>query len=269
LTKIRHLCIFIVYYFEVARCPDEEETLKKKACIVFGATGGIGSRVCRLLAGDYDLVLSSRQVSPLTALADELGGIAVVSNAQSFSDVESVFQAAKEKGLLVKAAINCVGSILLKPGHLTTEAEFDETIAQNLKTAFAVVRASAKNMMTQGGSVVLVSSAAAEIGLANHEAIAAAKGGVSSLTRSAAATYASRGIRVNAVAPGLVDTPLSERITSNPRALEASCAMHPLGRIGTAEEVARLVTWLLREDEGWITGQVIQMDGGLASIRGR
>jgi NAD(P)-dependent dehydrogenase (short-subunit alcohol dehydrogenase family) len=124
-------------------------------------------------------------------------------------------------------------------------------------------------MRNGGGSVVLVSSSAAHVGLANHEAIAAAKGGVEALVRAAAATYAPRGIRVNAVAPGLVRTPLSARITENPAGEKASVAMHALGRLGEPADVAAAIQWLLGPDSGWVTGQVQRVDGGLATVRPR
>jgi len=136
----------------------------------------------------------------------------------------------------------------------------------NLTTAFAVVRAGAKSMMNDGGSIVLVSSAAARIGLANHEAIAAVKAGVIGLTLSAAATYASRGIRVNCVAPGLVRTPMTARLTSNETSLKASTAMHAMGRIGEPEDVASAIEWLLNREQGWVTGQILGIDGGLGSV---
>jgi NAD(P)-dependent dehydrogenase (short-subunit alcohol dehydrogenase family) len=124
-------------------------------------------------------------------------------------------------------------------------------------------------MKTDGGSVVLVSSAAARIGLANHEAIAAAKAGLIGLTLSAAATYARQRIRFNAVAPGLVRTPLTRGLVSSELAEKASVAMHPLGRLGEPDDVARAIAWLLDPDQGWITGQVLGVDGGLADIRPR
>jgi len=124
-------------------------------------------------------------------------------------------------------------------------------------------------MLATGGSIVLASSVATKIGLVNHEAIAAAKGGINGLVLSAAATYASRNIRVNAVAPGLVRTPLAAKLTSNEASLKASMAMHPLGRIGEPDDVASAIAWLLDPKTTWVTGQILGIDGGLGSVRTR
>jgi len=155
---------------------------------------------------------------------------------------------------------NCFGSLLLKPAHLTTDEELEATLAISLKSAFATVRAAARTMK-QGGSVVLLSSAAARLGIASHE--------VQGLALSAAATYASRNLRVNCVAPGLTKTPLTERITGNEMAAKGSLAMHALGRFGEASEVASAIAWLLDPEQSWVTGQVIGVDGGLATVRTR
>jgi NAD(P)-dependent dehydrogenase (short-subunit alcohol dehydrogenase family) len=114
-----------------------------------------------------------------------------------------------------------------------------------------------------------VSSAAARIGLANHEAIAAAKAGLEGLARSAAATYARQRIRFNVVAPGLVRTPLTRGLVANELAEKASLAMHPLGRLGEPGDVARAIAWLLDPDQNWITAQVLGVDGGLADVKAR
>ena len=163
--------------------------------------------------------------------------------------------------------VNCVGSILLKPAHRTSAEEWRQTLAANLDTAFAAVRAGTAAMQRSGGSIVLLSSAAARVGLPNHEAISAAKAGVVGLALSAAASYAPRGIRVNVVSPGLVRTPLSEHPTKSPAAEKASVAMHPLGRLGEPGDVTRAIAWLLDPEQAWVTGQVLGIDGGLGSIR--
>lgn len=124
-------------------------------------------------------------------------------------------------------------------------------------------------MRRRGGSVVLMSSAAARIGLANHEAIAAAKAGIIGLTLSAASTYAGRGIRVNAVAPGLVKSHMTRELWETPAAESISTAMHALGRLGEPSDVAAVVEWLLQPTNDWLTGQVIGIDGGLATLATR
>lgn len=145
--------------------------------------------------------------------------------------------------------------------------EWRQTLSANLDTAFATVRAGSAAMMRSGGSIVLMSTAAASVGLANHEAIAAAKSGVEGLALSAAASYARRGIRVNVVAPGLVRTPLSEALTRSEATEKASVSMHALGRLGEPEDVARAIAWLLDSEQSWVTGQVLGVDGGLGSVR--
>jgi NAD(P)-dependent dehydrogenase (short-subunit alcohol dehydrogenase family) len=162
---------------------------------------------------------------------------------------------------------NCVGSILLKPAHLTSTADWNATIATNLTSAFGCVRAAGRLLKAEGGSVVLVSSAAARVGLANHEAIAAAKAGIMGLVLSAAATYARQKIRFNAVAPGLVRTPLAAGLVASELAEKASIGMHPLGRLGEPGDVARAIVWLLDPAQSWVTAQVIGVDGGLADVK--
>ena len=238
--------------------------------VVLGATGGIGAETARRLRdAGARLVVAARDEQRLTALSDELGAVPVAGDAREFEAVERAVQAAVKEHGRIDGIVNCVGSILLKPAHTTTAEELDDVVRTNLFSAFGAVRAAGRAMRRGGGSVVLVSTAAARIGLANHEAIAAAKGGVTGLALSAAATYAPKGIRVNVVAPGLVDTPLTERITSTPAAREASESMHALGRLGTPGDVASAICWLLDPANSWVTGQVLGVDGGLASVRPR
>lgn len=238
--------------------------------VILGAAGGIGSSLARRLqTSGARLMLAGRDTARLKPLADELGARSIRLDATSFEDVQRCVEESANWGGRVDGVVNCAGSILLKPAHLTSHDELSDVLATNLTTAFAAVRAAVSAMRNSGGSVVLISSAVARIGLANHEAIAAAKAGVVGLALSAAATYAAQGIRVNVVAPGLVDTPMTKRITSNATSLRASVAMHPLGRIGSPDDVSATIEWLLRPESSWITGQVIGVDGGLASLKTR
>lgn len=236
--------------------------------LVFGAYGATGSALSRALARQGRLAVSGRDEDRLGELAKELDAAAFPADATDVSAVDEVVQQTVEKYGRIDGVANCVGSVLLRPAHITREEDWANTLATNLTSAFAVLRASARPMMSQGsGSIVLVSTAAARIGLPNHEAIAAAKGGIDAMVRSAAATYGAKGIRINSVAPGLVDTPLTERIMGNDKARENSVAMHALGRPGQPEEVAEAIRWLLSDETSWVTGQVIGVDGGLGRVR--
>ncbi len=186
----------------------------------------------------------------------------VILDASNFQEVNDVFNKAGS----IDGVVNCSGSLLLKPAHLTKEREYYEVINASLTTAFATVQAAGRNM-TRGGSVVLISSSASLCGIANHEAIAAAKAGINGLVLSAAATYASINLRFNAVAPGLVKTALTSNITNNEISLKFSKAMHPLGRIGSPEEIAKVIVFLLDNKNSWITGQIIAVDGGISTIK--
>ncbi|MCC7054174.1 MAG: SDR family oxidoreductase [Gemmatimonadaceae bacterium] len=242
--------------------------------LILGATGGIGSVLARQLAASgAQLMLGARNADALHALATELGAGQQVVDATRAEEIEQVVEATVSRFGRLDGAVNCVGSLLLKPAHLTRPEEFDEVIAVNLRSAFALVRSATRAMMTNtapaGGSIVLVSSAAARIGLANHEAIAAAKAGIIGLTLSAAASYAAKQVRVNAVAPGLVRTPLTARITVSAPAEQASVAMHALGRLGEPSDVANAIAFLLDPRNAWTTGQVLGVDGGLGTLRSR
>lgn len=241
-------------------------SLGQQKILVFGATGGIGSALCTAAAeAGATLHLSARREGPLSALAATLEQGYTVGDVTDPQAVDQVLKAAKSAMGGLDGVVLCVGSIVLKPVHRTSDEDWRDTLSRNLDAAFFVLRSAARSMMRTGGSVVLVSTAAAHAGVANHAAIVAAKSGVEGLVRATAATYAARNLRINAVAPGLVETPLAAPLLRSDAARAASERMHSLGRIGDPDDIAHAITFLL--ESTWTTGQVLTVDGGLSGVK--
>jgi NAD(P)-dependent dehydrogenase (short-subunit alcohol dehydrogenase family) len=239
--------------------------------LVTGAAGGLGRALTARLHGQgRRLALVSREAVRLRdAPADALTIAADCATAEGAARMMA--DCVEHFGRPPDALAHCAGTVLLAPLHRTTTEQYREAIRGNLDSAFFTLAAFVKGCLDarQGGAAVLVSSVVARTGVLNHEAIAAAKAGVIGLTLSAAATYAPKGLRVNAVAPGLVRTPMTARITGSEPSLKASTALHALGRVGEPEDVASAIAWLLDPAQSWVTGQVIGVDGGLATLRSR
>lgn len=245
--------------------------------LVYGATGGIGAELCkRLVTHDgAHVILAGRDESKLAALHDSLKNPSQASiqlvDVLSPESVDAATAAVVKQHKRLTGVANCVGNVVLKSAHATTMDEFENTLRVNLFSSFNILKASVKAMMKNpsgnGGSMVFCSSAVAKHGLANHEAVAAAKGGLSAMALSAAATYAPKNIRINCVAPGLTKTPMTSRITGSEAALKASVAMHALKRIGEPTDIAAAIEFLLNPENNFITGQVLAVDGGLSSLR--
>ena len=144
-----------------------------------------------------------------------------------------------------------------------SEEDFDRVLDVNLKGAFHTIRFASRQMLKQrGGRIVNMSSVVGIAGNAGQVNYAASKAGIIGLTKSAAKELASRGITVNAIAPGFIDTEMTENLSDAVK--EAAAAQIPLGKFGKPEDVAKTAAFLVSEDAGYITGQVIQVDGGMA-----
>lgn len=235
--------------------------------LIPGAAGGLGrAALARLTARGVRCAGVSRSADRLADLDAAARLVADVSTAEGAT--EAVAQCRAQLGLPT-LLVHCPGSILLAPAHRTSEAQWRATLAANLDSAFFTLRAWTAALLEakQPGAAVFVSTVAAQIGVANHEAVAAAKGGLEAMVRSAAATYAPQGLRINAVATGLMDTPLAAGLLRGDAMREASAKQYPIGGLGTAGELAGLIDWLLGEDARRVTGQVWTVDGGFTAIR--
>jgi len=245
--------------------------MSKRYAVITGATGGLGQAVTQhLAANDWSLVLLSRNPDKLDRINAPKGTIRIVADVSKPGGMAQALEKCRTQyERFPTALVNCAGSILISPLHRVTEEEYQKTLHANLDTAFYSLREfiGACIKLRVEATAVLVSSVAAHIGLANHEAISAVKAAIEGLTRSAAATYASQGVRVNAVAPGLMRTAATEKYFVTPKAIRNIDAQYPLGRHGKADDVAKAIVWLLSNEADWVTGQVWTIDGGYSAVR--
>lgn len=161
----------------------------------------------------------------------------------------------------------CPGTINLKPFHGLKLEDFQMDFEVNVKGAIKTLQPIVKQLKKQGNaSIVFFSTVAVQQGMPFHSSVAASKGALEGLTRSLAAELAPH-VRVNCIAPSVTDTPLASRILSSEEKKEASGKRHALNRVGSADEVARLAAFLLSDESGWMTGQIIGLDGGMSAIR--
>ena len=243
--------------------------LDGKVVWIIGGSGGIGSNLARRMSDNgWKVIISARNIENLNLVSDGKPIDSLIVDATNADDVQEKAKQINETYGSLDAVVNSVGSIFLRPLHATSSEQFMETINQNLVTSFNVIRATAKIMMRgNGGRIVLFSSAAASLGMPNHAAISAAKAGVEGLARAAASDYAKRGISVNVVSPGLVETPLSSHLLASEQSRKISEEMHPVGKVGSPDDIASVAEWLVTSAPEWMTGDIISVDGGLTNLK--
>lgn len=239
-----------------------------KTCLITGASGGVAAALSANLRADgWKLALATRNADKMAPSSSEK---IIAADVSSEAGAElALQQAADFFGAIPDAVVNCAGAILIAPIARTTEAQYRTCLSANLDTAFFTSKAYATALQKnkQGGSLVLFSSVAAAMGVSNHAAIAIAKGGIEALVRSLAADFSTIGLRVNAIAPGLMQTPATERMVGNEAAAKQIAAQYPLGRYGQASDAANLAAFLVSDEATWISGQIISVDGGFSAVR--
>ena len=234
--------------------------------LITGASGGIGRALARQLhAQDCRVAAVGRDAARLVDVEAEVRIAADTTTPEGAALAITACQQALGGAPTLLA--HCVGSTLIAPLHRTRADAYREVMRVNLDSAVSMLQAWITTLQGAPGAAVFASSVVARIGVANHEAIAAAKGGVEALVRSAAATYASQGLRVNAVAPGMTDTPMMAGMLKMPAMREGAARQYPLGGVQTADQVAEVMAWLLGEGAARLTGQVIAVDGGFTTVR--
>lgn len=239
-----------------------------RVAVVSGGAKGIGRAVTvRLASEGAKVVVSGRDGAALEALVAELAGqgreaLAIPADIAKPADVEALAAKTLEAFGRADMLINNAG--VTKDGLLLrmSEADWDAVLDTNLKGAFLCMREFARPMMKQRwGRIVNMSSVIGLIGNAGQANYAASKAGLLGLTKAVAKELASRHITVNAVAPGFIETAMTESLSEKVR--DALLAQIPLGRLGSPEDVAHTVAFLCSEEAGYITGQVLAVDGGM------
>ena len=231
-----------------------------KNILIVGAGKGVGIRTAELLHNDYQLITISRSLtSELEGLNTKFYQLDVAKdNLDILNDLPET----------IHGVVYCPGSINLKPFNRLTAQDFLNDFQQNVLGAVAIIQKVLPNLKrANGASVVLFSTVAAKLGMPFHSSIAASKGAIEGLAKSLAAELAISHVRVNVIAPSLLDTPLAGFLINTDEKKEASGKRHPLQRIGTPNEIAHLVRFLISEESSWITGQIIGADGGLGSLK--
>ena len=238
----------------------------RKTALVTGARGGIGREVtARLSASGFLVAAVGRDADTLATVSADARIAADTTTPEGAAHAIAV--CTEQLGAAPSLLAHCVGSTLIAPLHRTRVEAYRELMRVNLDSAVFMLQAWIAALKGGPGSAVFASSVVARIGVANHEAIAAAKGGVEALARSAAATYAPLGLRVNVVAPGMTDTPMTANMLRADAMREGAGKQYPLGGVQTAAQVADTVAWLLSDQAARITGQVIAVDGGFTTVR--
>jgi NAD(P)-dependent dehydrogenase (short-subunit alcohol dehydrogenase family) len=247
--------------------------LAGKVALITGGGAGIGAATAKLFAKEgAAVVVTGRRKELLDQVVDEIkkGRGRALAVAGSVTDEDHVRSAVEQTVrafgnltiLVNNAGIGAFGKVL----HETDDATWEELLSTNLTGVFRMTRAAIPKMLKAGGgSIVNVSSVSGQIGFWGSAAYGTTKGGLNIFTRCVALDYAKQNIRCNAVCPGLIDTPMAADLVNDPERKAQVLAAYPISRVGTPEEVAKLILYVASDEARWVTGSLFTIDGGLTA----
>lgn len=226
-----------------------------KTTLIIGASSGIGKALANKLIKERENVISISRNLPDASFSHYYQ-----------HDILSDEDLPKLEGT-IDGLVYCPGSINLKPFRTLKQQDFENDFKLNVLGAIKSIQAYTQNLqLSKNASIVLFSTVAVQTGMPFHTSVSVSKGAIEGLTKALAAEFSPK-IRVNCVAPSLTNTPMADKLINTPEKLEASNHRHPLKRIGTTDDIANTIEFLLSKNSSWITGQIFHVDGGMSSLK--
>jgi meso-butanediol dehydrogenase / (S,S)-butanediol dehydrogenase / diacetyl reductase len=233
--------------------------VKDKVAVVTGAASGIGRAVAQTLHHEgARVVLVDRNESVLP------GAVSITADVSDGAQVAALFAQVHQRFSRIDIVHNNAGIAVRSPAAEQSEEGWDEVMRVNVRSIFLGCKYAIPYMKERGGSIINTSSVTGVVGVRNRAAYSTSKGAIVTLTRNLALDYAQYGIRVNAICPGFTETPLIQALLRDDEKRRRLIAAHPLGRLGTPEDIARAVLFLASDESSWVTGHALVVDGGFS-----
>jgi NAD(P)-dependent dehydrogenase (short-subunit alcohol dehydrogenase family) len=243
--------------------------LADKVAIVTGGGSGIGKAIAMAFVREgAQVVIAGRDREKLERAAAEIGGdcLAVSADVSSAKGTEKLVSAAIEKFTRINILVNNAAVLLPGTAESLSEEDFDQTFDINVRGLWLVTRAVLPHMRdAAGGSIINIGSVLSLVGARNRVAYSASKGAVAAMTKAMALDHAAENIRVNCICPGIVETEMVAKFSTDENARKQRVALHPMGCFGQPKDIANAAVFLASDESGWTTGSVLTIDGGYSA----